>query len=313
MEDFKYEVAFSLLSGDESIGALFNDRFSDKVRTFFYPEREREIAGDGRDGMDTFSSVFANEARLVVVLYRDGWGKSKWTTVEETAIKGRVFNEGWENLLIVKLDKNSTLPVWVPKTYQYLSFHDFEKCINVIEYKIGQLGGDIHIETIEEFTKRHKRDHERAIEREEYLKSTQALQDAKNEFRTFCTLLTDQWNKVISINPGLEFEATEQKQGYIEIGANGFFLKFMWHQRFRNVLTDSFLSEIIKKSVYKRIEMESVSEEKYFFTISETKQRGWADDKSHFTSSHQLIDEVLKKFIKIIKGLQPPKKAIRII
>jgi hypothetical protein len=36
---------------------------------------------------DQFSKVFGEESRVVAILYREQWGQTKWTRIEETAIK----------------------------------------------------------------------------------------------------------------------------------------------------------------------------------------------------------------------------------
>ena len=85
--DFKYDVAFSFLAMDEQLAVQINDLLSDRFATFLYSERQREVAGT--DGAETFTRVFQDEARVVVVLYRSGWGESPWTRIEATAIRNR--------------------------------------------------------------------------------------------------------------------------------------------------------------------------------------------------------------------------------
>ena len=74
---YKYDVAFSFLQRDEPLALQLNDLLQDRVKTFIYPERQKELAGT--DGEETFGKVFGEEARLAVVLYRSEWGETKWT------------------------------------------------------------------------------------------------------------------------------------------------------------------------------------------------------------------------------------------
>jgi len=75
---------------------------------YLFTQRQEQLAGT--DGLESFRQAFFSQSRLVVVLYHDGWGKTRWTAVEELAIKERMFNGGWKPLLFVMLDKRSTYP-----------------------------------------------------------------------------------------------------------------------------------------------------------------------------------------------------------
>lgn len=93
-DNFEYDVAFSFHAQDESIATQLNDLVADRMKTFLYSERQRDIAGT--DGLEKFSEVYGKSARLVVVLYRPEWGETPWTRVEQEAIRQRAFNSGWD-------------------------------------------------------------------------------------------------------------------------------------------------------------------------------------------------------------------------
>jgi len=90
----RYDVAISFLSKDEAIGAALRDRLSDGLNVFYYPRNQEELAGT--DGLETMRTPFFDNSRVVVVLYREPWGKTPWTRVEETAIKDGCFEHGWD-------------------------------------------------------------------------------------------------------------------------------------------------------------------------------------------------------------------------
>ena len=113
-QKFKYDVAFSFLARDESLALQLNDLLQDRLSTFLYSERQKELAGT--DGEKVFNAVFGKEARSVVLLYRDGYGKTPWTRIEETAIRDRAFSEGHDFLLIMPLDSQGAVPPYYPKT-----------------------------------------------------------------------------------------------------------------------------------------------------------------------------------------------------
>src|SRR5438270_2107609 len=108
--EHKYDAAVSFLQQDEELARDLVDRVRDRISVFIYSEQQKELAGSDSDGVDTFTRVFAVESRVVVVLYREGWGQTRWTRVEETAIKTRWFNEGFSFLLVIALDQKEPTP-----------------------------------------------------------------------------------------------------------------------------------------------------------------------------------------------------------
>jgi hypothetical protein len=44
-DQYKYEVAFSFLAQDEALATGLNDLLQDRLATFLYSERQKEIAG----------------------------------------------------------------------------------------------------------------------------------------------------------------------------------------------------------------------------------------------------------------------------
>jgi hypothetical protein len=89
---YKFDVAFSFPSKDEGLATRINDLLQDRIETFLYSRQQEKLAGT--DGEKTFSEVFGKEARVVVVLFRNGWGQTRWTRIEETAIRGRAYERG---------------------------------------------------------------------------------------------------------------------------------------------------------------------------------------------------------------------------
>lgn len=94
-----YDLAISFLSQDEPLALkLYGAARGESVCICLL----EETRGVGRNGWSRILSPgFFSESRLVVVLFRNGWGKTKWTAVEERAIKDRMFETGWDSLLFV--------------------------------------------------------------------------------------------------------------------------------------------------------------------------------------------------------------------
>ncbi|ANM05252.1 hypothetical protein AMC78_CH03183 [Rhizobium phaseoli] len=155
--DFEYEVAFSFAAQDEAIATQLNDLISDRLQTFIYSERQKEIAG--RDGQEAFSEVYAVKARLVVVLYRATWGQTPWTRVEMDAIKNRSLNDGWDFTVFIPTEAKPSVPPWLPKTRLWVGLERWgaEGAAAVIEARATECGADIREETIKERAARHER------------------------------------------------------------------------------------------------------------------------------------------------------------
>jgi hypothetical protein len=153
-QDFKYDVAFSCLAQDEPVARAINDLLAIRLSTFLYSEQQKEIVA--KDGIDVFSRVFTCEARIVVVLYRKGWGDTKWTRVEETAIKGRVLDDGLDFVFLSPLEKPPVVPIWFPKTRLWFDVSQWgpKGAAAAIEERVKESGGAPHEETPEEIVKK---------------------------------------------------------------------------------------------------------------------------------------------------------------
>ena len=49
-------------------------------------------------------------SRVMVVLYRERWGKTRWTAIEETAVKDACLDGEWKRLFFIALDRSGSCP-----------------------------------------------------------------------------------------------------------------------------------------------------------------------------------------------------------
>ncbi len=156
-EKYKYNVAFSFLAKDESLATQINDLLQDRLQTFLYSKRQEEVAGT--DGEKTFNAVFSEQARLVVVLYRNGWGESPWTRMEQTAIRNRAFDKGYEFVIFIPLEDSPSVPKWLPRTQLWMGLERWgvNGAAGVIEARVQELGGAPAVESVEDRAKRLER------------------------------------------------------------------------------------------------------------------------------------------------------------
>src|SRR5438046_2362851 len=151
--DTLYDIAISFLSDDEPHALKLQHELSENLKIFVYSKRQEQLAGT--DGLETLRQAFFSQSRLLVVLYRDKWGKTPWTRVEETAIKEHALNEGWKSVLFVMLDERSTPPRWLPETLIRLNYRQFGPAlVGAIKMRAAELGSELKTETAVEKAKR---------------------------------------------------------------------------------------------------------------------------------------------------------------
>lgn len=138
------DVAISFLARDEPLALDLRDRLRETLDVFVYSKEQEQLAGT--DGLETLREAFRTQARLVVVLYREPWGHTPWTRVEQTAITDRALADGWDFLLFVTVDRTSALPPWLPNTRIRFSFPDYgiDEATGAIKARVEQLGGVLH-------------------------------------------------------------------------------------------------------------------------------------------------------------------------
>jgi hypothetical protein len=138
----KYDAAISFLAKDEVIAKDLYDRLSEVFKVFYFPHNQEDLVGT--NGLESMRGPFF-DSRVVVVLYRDPWGKTPWTGVEETAIGDRCLKQGWPGLVFVNLDQTSTTPKWVPNTHVRFGMEAYgmEGLVGVIKARVQEHGGKL--------------------------------------------------------------------------------------------------------------------------------------------------------------------------
>ena len=167
-EGFKYDFAISFLKEDESLALRISDLLQARMRTFVFSEQQKALAG--RDGEEAFSSVFGSESRVIVILYREEWGKTTWTRIEETAIRGRAYDEGYDFTLLVNLETSAVPPRWFPRTRIWANLGRYGEAglASVIEQLVQERGGNATPETLGQRAARLAREVELQIAQDKF-------------------------------------------------------------------------------------------------------------------------------------------------
>ncbi len=245
-EDYKYEVAFSFLQEDEQLALEIADRIRDRLNVgiFVYSERQDELAGT--DGVEKFSKIFAEESRIVMILYREGWGQTRWTRVEETAIRTRGFDEGHEFVLLVNLDATSP-PRWLPPTRLYLGFERYgiDGIVSAIESRVQGAGGTIVGVSAVDHAAKIARNLSFNDERTAWLDSEKAVNDADLEVETLINefeRITREVNKHVK---EIQIVFGRPEASFCSLSIKGVSLGVTWHRTFANNLNRSGLGIIL--------------------------------------------------------------------
>jgi hypothetical protein len=238
-KDYEYEVAISFLAQDEALATSINDLISERFATFIYSRRQEKLAGT--DGEETFNAVFAEQSRIVVILYRKGWGETPFTRIEETAIKNRAYNDGYDYTIWVPLDDPPSVPKYVPKTYLWLSLQRFgvEGLAAVVDSKVQSAGGSSGEETAVERAARLRRAQSFAQERELFRTRPEGQKAAQAELQNIFSLIKE---SIETINGESGFHLQfKEKDIYEAVVVGGLGLSLRWHFTWNNRLQDARL------------------------------------------------------------------------
>lgn len=196
-QEKKYDVAISFLHRDELLANEIHQRLAENFSVFVYPKRQEELAGT--NGLESFREAFRVNSRLVVVLYREGWGKTPFTRVEEDAITDRFRDDGWDFLLFVTLNDGATPPKWLPEKRIRFSYQQYglEQLIGAVKMRAQELGSIVRAETTLDRAKRFAADSQARADREELLRTEGSA------------ALVREWRRVIEVLSGKIAEANK--------------------------------------------------------------------------------------------------------
>lgn len=299
MENYKYEVAFSFLKEDESIASEINDMLQDRMQTFLYSKEQENLAG--RDGEESFNEIFLKDSRIVVVLYRKGWGETSWTRIEQTAIKNRAYDKGYDFTLFIPLDNPPLIPDWLPKTQLWYGLDRFgvDGAVSVIESKIQQQGGNSKIESIEEQAARQSREIKDKERRESFINSIEGVQSARQEIQNMykhlqekCTSITKQNHFILEC---------EYKNEFCSIYSNGFTFYFglTGYSTQKSLFVKLFKGRVRLNG--SGVNLNKIRGYIFEFAINNADEKGWKDQESKkFYTTFQLAEHKLRELLDTI-------------
>jgi len=298
---YEFEVAFSFLQEDETLAYQINDNIHDRYSTFIYSQHQKDLVG--KDGTESFRVVFEEKTRIVIVLYRENWGTTFWTRVEEEAIKRRAYEESADFTIFVSLDGKK--PTWLSKTQIWYDFDRFgiKPLAAIIEKRIAEYGGHTREESVIDQATRQKRKISNQKQLEEYLLSIEGYADGVKEVSSLLALVDSNISEIEDPLLGLTFGvAKSPNQFYTTCGLKTG-LTFKWKIVYRNSLSESCLEVFIAEGNYygnnPRNPGRILQKEEYVFYKNEANTLGWVVKKSKtdFRTTESLVNFWQKKFL----------------
>ena len=304
--DFEYDVAFSFLDKDHPLAVAIREKLTDAVSVFVYSERQAELAG--KDGETTFNEVFGGKARLVVVLYREGWGESPWTRIEKTAIQNRAMDEGYDFTVFVLLESKIIPLQWIPKNRIWYNYPKFgiDGLAASIEARIQELGGNTKSPSVEDRAASANIALAGLRKRTEFLDSEKAVKPANDEAHALILSLEAKSKTVSDSNPELAIRI-QRPSRELELYCLGLRLVVVWDISFTNSLRDSsllaYFAEIRRDKISFDPVYQDILQREFTFWINESDDPGWREKhtKKFFTTS-DLADHLLTELIQRVKS-----------
>jgi hypothetical protein len=292
---------------------------SQQLDVFVYPKKQEAIAGT--NGLEVFRSAFRNDSRLIVVLFRNGWGETPWTRVEQTAIIERVLADGWECLFFVMVDRAPTPPKWLPATHIRFNLEDFgiDQAVGAIKARLQELGGRLRAADVLQQAKLVEHRTAFFAERERLFQSHEGVNAVQQEVRTIFQRVE---RRIAEIESSTTLRATVGADDYTCVITNKrISVRVSWQPQAANRLEASplrieeFNCRILlpqERGSYIR-KPDKVSERKYDPELSI--DRGWCWVKSgrtnQYFSSAEVADDAIASFLnlfdRVASGkLEPP-------
>jgi hypothetical protein len=297
----KYDVAISFLSADEATAAALHSSLSVGLEVFFYPRRQEELAGT--NGLESMRAPFLSESRIVVVLYRDPWGKTPWTRVEQSAIQDGCLKCGWQRLFFVMLDRASEPPLWLPNAHVRFNYADFglEQAVGAIKARVQELGGTIAPLTALKRAELSKQETQYLKEKEQLRSPVgremvgQKATELFSAIESLCAEINASKNATIQV-------ASDPRNCHLRNNRVSLFVTLADPYSESCLVVREFNNRLAFRGehlFYPDGEPKRLSEKRFLPEMNRARECGWVEDgqPSRFLSSESLADNIVGQFI----------------
>ena len=262
---------------------------------------------------------FVNQSRINLVIYREQWGNTPWTSVEAAAVKDGCLANAFRNLFFFVAEPTGALPRWLPDTHVRFNYSDFtlEQAVGAIKLRVQERGGQFTPLT--------------PLKRAEILKAEDDFRWAKSRMNSEEGLALIQRN-VLGLFQEVERQcAAVSASGHAQIRYETTFKErssyrsciltddrvgmiISWHQQYSNTLDHTqflvqeftngliFNSELGRKTYFDQ--PKPIGDTKYDPDLSRSREYGWkkrADQTSEFLTSTLLAEKCVIQFLDLVE------------
>ena len=293
--NYKYDIAFAFLEKDEPLVNQINNLLKDKFKTFLNSKKQ-EYKDDLEREM-LLLDVFKKQSRCVIIFYRNKWGTTPYTAIEEKAVRTRISEEGNDNLLVISLDNPPVVPKYLSKTqiWTELAQAGINGTAAFIEEQVKALGGGLSEELPLDVGIEIKKEPRFEVESSKFLESVSGLEIAVIELKKLFSALEIEKNKITESDKGISLTfKRDEKNCVIHYGE--FSIRFYLQTEKSNLLLDSPLYFEMQKQDNTSNGLNILAVEEYHFELKKVGVYGWIKraETDSFISSKQLAEDSIK-------------------
>lgn len=297
--NYKYDIAFAFLEKDEPFVEQFNDLLKDRFKIFL-KSKKLELK-DYLEQEIFLLDAFKKQSRCVVLFFRNKWGATPYTLIEEKAIRTRISEEGTERLFIIALDNPPVVPKYLSKAkiYNELVISGIKGTVDFIEEQVKSLGGGITEELPSNAKIEIKEEPNFEVENSKFLESVSGLEIAAIELKKLFNALESEKNKVTESDKNIFIDFQKDDYNcYLKCGV--FSIRFYLKGDKTNLQLDSPLYFEYQKQDETSEDQNILSVEEFHFEIKKIGVYGWikGKDGESFVSSKQLAEDSIKLLLR---------------
>lgn len=307
---FEYDVAFSFAQRDEGLALSIYKLLESRLKCFIYSEEQKKLAGT--DGEITFNKVFSEESRIVVIFQSADWSNTRWTKIEETAIRNRGFEDGYDFVILIPTEKDIAAPKWLPKNRLWIGLERWgiESAASVIEARVQEFGGQIKELTIVEKLAQADEKIKQKRRIEQLLSSNEGAKLAEQEFFNLKSELERTANEIKGKLGDWHLMIKNNRYQGINLWSYDHCLTIQWYREHAFItLSDGYYDENLQKTDY-GYKYRQILTDRKVFDLNEFDQHGWTDQetKRNFLTTQKLADKYLNQFFEIVHKHREKKR-----
>lgn len=290
------DVAITFLGEDEEIAKKLFEALDGRLDVFYYADRQSELVGT--DGEESFGTVFRDKTRIVVILYRKGWGETMMTRAEKSGIKQRASKEGYEFSIWVPLDEEKSVPAYLDPQFIWFDFDRWgiEGLSAVIEEKVKESGRHVRPETVIDRLNKLNNKVDLKKERDEFKWSPKGVSFTREAESKIETIIREKTKKLGEISDQIRF-GVDTRGSHVGVTSYPYRLVFYIYIRAINTIQDDqivvdFLKNQSRRSSYNNF-YDKVRSYKFKPTLNENKEPAW-EKKNKYYSLAELVDHMLE-------------------